>query len=322
MAGQFLGDGYREALIFLGTAGLVVPVFRRFRISPIIGFLAAGVLLGPLGLGRFASQHPFFAAISFSSVDVIAHFAELGVAFLLFMIGLELSFERLRRMRRLVFGLGALQVVVCALVLAGWARGAGLTMQQAAILGGALALSSTAMVIPNLIERKRLSSPAGRATFAVLLFQDLMVAPLLFMVSMLDKRLDTGGSVTSIASIAAAILPGFLAMLAIVGLGRLILRPIFQQVAMTRSTELFMATCLFIVIGTGVATASVGLSMFPRRVHRRIAAGGNRISPRGRGHDRAVSRSPARPVLRLDRGRAGCDTDHRRSAGHAGAGGP
>ncbi len=238
-----------------------MPIFRRFKFSPIIGFLAAGVLLGPLGLGRFAKDYPFFAAISFSSVEVIAHFAELGVAFLLFMIGLELSFERLRRMRRLVFGLGALQVMVCALVIAGWARGAGLTIQQAAILGGALALSSTAMVIPSLIERKRLTSPAGRATFAVLLFQDLMVAPLLFMVSMLDKRLDTGGSVTSIASIATAILPGFLAMAAIVGLGRLILRPVFQQVAMTRSTELFMATCLFVLIGTGVATASVGLSM-------------------------------------------------------------
>jgi len=176
---------YRESLIFLGAAGAVVPLFRRLKISPVIGFLATGMALGPFGLGRFAEQSPLAAALSFADVERMRQFAELGVVFLLFTIGLELSFERLKRMRRLVFGLGAAQVGISALVIGLACMLMGFSVSASVIIVSALALSSTAIVMPVLSERKRLNTSAGRAIFAILLFQDLMVAPLLFMVAMM-----------------------------------------------------------------------------------------------------------------------------------------
>ena len=168
-----------------------MPLFRRIKISPVIGFLALGMALGPHGLGKLADTNPLAAAFSLSNSERVQHLAELGVVFLLFTIGLELSFERLQRMRRLVFGLGALQVVISGLVIAAGAMLLGVEGRAAAVIGGALALSSTAIVMPVLSDRKRLNTTAGRAVFAILLFQDLMVAPLLFMVSMLDARSGT-----------------------------------------------------------------------------------------------------------------------------------
>ncbi len=250
-------EPYKDALLFLGTAGLVVPLFHRLRISPVLGFLAAGVMLGPYGLGRLAVDHRWLAWVTIDDVDRIAHLAEFGVVFLLFMIGLELSWERLTIMRRLVFGLGALQVAVTTAAIGTAAYALGATPAAAAVLGAALAMSSTAIVLPVLAGRKRLNSPAGRASFAVLLFQDLAVAPLLFMVSMLGTREGTGiGS-----GLLFAFLPAVIALLILVVLGRLILRPLFHYVAAARSTELFMAVCLFVVIGTSVTLAASGLSM-------------------------------------------------------------
>jgi CPA2 family monovalent cation:H+ antiporter-2 len=177
--------------------------------------------------------------------------------FLLFMIGLELSFARLSRLRKLVFGLGTLQVAVCALVLAGLAMLSGQSGPSASVIGGALALSSTAIVIPVLLERKRLRVAAGRAAFAVLLFQDLMVAPLLFMVAMLGVR-DFGGFG---AGLFYALLPAVIGLGILVGFGRLILRPLFRQVAVARSPEFFMAACLLVVMGASVLAAASGLPM-------------------------------------------------------------
>src|SRR5665647_3096058 len=257
MAEPLALDHYKEALLFLSTAGVVVPLFRQLRISPVIGFIGAGVLLGPSGLGRLASRSPLIEAISFTEVEQMSTFAEFGVVFLLFMIGLELSFERLNRMRRLVFGLGALQVATCAAMLAGIAMLLGETGASAGIIGGALALSSTAIVIPVLAERKRLRTAAGRAAFSILLFQDLMVAPLLFMVAVLGSRASAGlGS-----GLLYAVLPAVIGLVVIVGLGRLVLRPLFRQVAMARSPEFFMAACLLVVLGTSVLSAASGLSM-------------------------------------------------------------
>ncbi len=257
MAASLALDHFKEALVFLGTAAVVVPLFRRLRISPVIGFLGAGMLLGPSILGRFADVSPVLKALTFAEVEEMHIFAELGVVFLLFMIGLELSFERLSRMRRLVFGLGALQVCVCALAIAGIALLFGENGASASVIGGALALSSTAIVIPVLLERKRLRVAAGRAAFSVLLFQDLMVAPLLFMVAMLGAREFTGLG----AGLFYALLPAVVGLVIIVGLGRLILRPLFRQVAMVRSPEFFMAACLLVVIGTSVLAAASGLPM-------------------------------------------------------------
>lgn len=253
-----LGD-YKEALIFLGAAGVVVPLFRRLKISPVIGFLCLGMVLGPHGLGRLAESNIWAAAFSLSNSERMQQFAELGVVFLLFAIGLELSFERLQTMRRLIFGLGALQVGVSAVVIASGAMLLGMDPRAAAIIGGALALSSTAIVMPVLAERKRLNTGAGRAIFAILLFQDLMVAPLLFMVSMLDIKASAGLSTG--VGLLYAILPAMAVMVIIIGLGRLVLRPLFHQVALTGSTEFFVAVCLLVIIGAGIAFAAAGLSM-------------------------------------------------------------
>ncbi|MCI0467056.1 MAG: cation:proton antiporter [Beijerinckiaceae bacterium] len=254
---SFAPEHYKEALIFLATAGVVVPLFRRLKLSPVLGFLGAGVLLGPYGLGALSEQIGWLAPFVLENVEQIAPIAEFGVVFLLFMIGLELSWQRLVIIGKLVFGLGALQVFGSAAVLGTLAL---LFLREppisAAVLGFALALSSTAVVIPVLAEAKRLGTTAGRTIFAVLLFQDLMVAPLLFMVTMLGIR---GGSLNT--ALVSFLVPALTGLSIIVLGGRLVIRPLFRHVAAAGSTEFFMAACLLVVIGTGVVTAASGLSM-------------------------------------------------------------
>ena len=252
----FAPEQYKETLIFLTTAGVVVPLFRRLKISPVLGFLGAGVLLGPYGLGALAERLSWLAPFAFGNVEQIAPVAEFGVVFLLFMIGLELSWQRLAIIGRLVFGLGALQVVGSAAALGGLALVLKESPTSATVLGFALALSSTAIVIPVLAEAKRLGTTAGRTIFAVLLFQDLMVAPLLFMVTMLGIR---GGGLGM--AVVETLVPALTGLSVIVLGGRLIMRPLFRHVAAAGSTEFFMAACLLVVIGTGVVTAISGLSM-------------------------------------------------------------
>ena len=153
---------YKEALLFLATAGVIAPLFFRLRISPVLGYLLAGVALGPYGLGSLARKAPWLGWLALGNVETIDRIAAFGVVFLLFTMGLELSFERLRRMRRLVFGLGLAQVVATMLVLTAIALALGLKPAAALTIGGALAMSSTAIVIPVLIEGKRLGAPVGR----------------------------------------------------------------------------------------------------------------------------------------------------------------
>ncbi|MDG2571312.1 cation:proton antiporter, partial [Vibrio parahaemolyticus] len=181
-------QSYQEPILFLATAGIVVPLFHRLRISPVLGFLAAGALLGPYGLGRLMPSQPWINWITFTNPEGTSRLAEFGVVFLLFTIGIELSWQRLRTLRRLVFGFGSLQVLLGALVLglAFYAFRTVETITAATIVGLALALSSTAIVIPVLAERKRLNTAAGRASFSALLFQDLLVAPILFAIAVLD----------------------------------------------------------------------------------------------------------------------------------------
>jgi CPA2 family monovalent cation:H+ antiporter-2 len=252
----FAPEHYKETLIFLTTAGVVAPLFRRLRLSPILGFLAAGVLLGPFGLGALSQRFSWLSPFALGNVAEIAPVAEFGVVFLLFMIGLELSWERLALMRRFVFGFGALQLFGSAAALAGLALLLNEKPVSAGVLGFSLALSSTAIVIPVLAETKRLGTSAGRTIFSVLLFQDLMAAPLLFVVSMLE--LPDGDLGVAIFSNIVPALAGL--SLVIVG-GRVVLRPLFHLVAAAGSTEFFMAASLLVVIGTGVLTAISGLSM-------------------------------------------------------------
>lgn len=252
--GVSAGD-YKDLLLFLATAAIVAPLLQRAKISPILGFLAAGVVLGPHGLGALAGRWPFLEHFTVARPAEMAQLAEFGVAFLLFTMGLELSWERLRLMRRLVFGLGSMQVLFCAsaIGLVGWLLG--LEPVAAAAVGAGLSLSSTAVVLPVLGENKRLHSPSGRAIFSVLLFQDLAVAPIMITLGVLAQ-----GSMTSRTAF-LALAPGILGLAVIVGVGRLLLRPMMRSVARTRSEELFLAATLLVVISAGVVAQVSGLSM-------------------------------------------------------------
>lgn len=250
-------EAYKELMLFLATAGVVVPVFHRLRLSPVLGFLGAGALLGPYGLGRLVPDVPWLSWITIANRDEITHLAEFGVVFLMFTIGIELSWKRLRTLRRFVFGFGALQVVLCTLALGGLFSLIAPNRTAAILVGLALALSSTAIVVPVLAAQRRLNAPAGRASFSVLLFQDLAVAPILFTIAVLGA--GEGGHM--LGSFFWALGQAALALVVIVGAGRLLLRPFFALVAATKSSELFMAACLLVVVATGLVAAVSGLSM-------------------------------------------------------------
>ena len=155
----------REAVIFLAAAGFVIPLVKRFKLSPVLGFLAVGVAVGPYGLSRFEAQFPLLSHIVIADVEGTRTLAELGVVFLLFMIGLELSFERLWAMRRLVFGLGGTQVVATAVIIAVIAWAFGNSGAASLVLGGCLALSSTAIVMELLHEQGVSELPWGKDAF-------------------------------------------------------------------------------------------------------------------------------------------------------------
>ncbi len=248
---------YSDALVVLGTAGIVVPLVHRLGISPVLGYLGAGAVLGPLGLGTFVSQIPLLYWFTVVDIKNVSGIADLGVVFLLFLIGLELSYERLMAMRRLVFGLGGLQVAISMTILAAIIAAAGQKTPVALVLGACLALSSTAIVLEVLSRQGRLSSSAGRASFSVLLAQDLAVIPILMFISILGA--EKGGSV--LANVGMALAQAIAAVAAIVLVGRTMLRPLLRQVAATQSSELFIAAVLFVIVGTGVVAAAADLSM-------------------------------------------------------------
>jgi monovalent cation:H+ antiporter-2, CPA2 family len=250
-------DAYGDALIVLATAGIVVPIVARWRVSPVLGYLAAGALLGPYGLGSLQAAAPFLYWVTITDAQRVAGIAELGVVFLMFLIGLELSFQRLLTMRRLVFGLGMLQVVVTATVIAGIAVLFGNGAAPSLIVGLSLALSSTAIVLEVLSRQGRLMTSTGRTCFTILLAQDLAVVPLLLLVSILGGR--SGGS--ALTGLVLALAHAVLAVGLIGITGQLLLRPLFRLVASSGASELFVAATLFVVIGTGVIAGIAGLSM-------------------------------------------------------------
>ena len=271
MAGGQGGGEYKDLVVFLAAAGVVVPLFNRLKISPVLGFLAAGVLLGPQGLARLADTLPWLSWLTISDAAQIRSLSELGVAFLLFMIGLELSWARLKAMRRLVFGLGLAQVATCTLALGAIFMLMGQSLVASAVLGMGLALSSTAVVMPVMAERGRLSSSSGRATFSILLAQDLAVAPILITVTVLATLAQgaaAAGGDFDPAVLRPALLtlvPAAIGLALLVALGRLVLRPMFRSVARAKSRgqgqEMFVAASLLVVVGAGLAAQAAGLSM-------------------------------------------------------------
>jgi CPA2 family monovalent cation:H+ antiporter-2 len=250
-------NAYSDALVVLGTAGIVVPILRRWGLNPILSYLGAGALLGPLGLGSFIKSFPLLYWVTVVDEENVAGIAELGVVFLLFLIGLELSFNRLVAMRRLVVGLGGLQVLLTSALVAAVAATAGEMPAVAVIVGASLSLSSTAIVLELLSGQERLTTSVGRGAFSVLLAQDLAVVPILVFVSLLGNR--AGGSLT--ADVLAALFQAALAIGCIILAGRFLLRPLLHIVAGVRSAEMFIAAVMFIILGAGVISHQAGLPM-------------------------------------------------------------
>lgn len=249
---------FKDALIVLGTAAIVAPVVHRLKISPILGFLVVGAALGPHGLGRLAENSRAIDWFTVTGERQIAFIADLGIVFLLFFIGMELSMRRLLTMRRLVFGLGGLQVLLTTLLVSLGALWLRLPPATSLIIGACVALSSTAIVMELLSGQRRMMSATGRTSFAILLAQDLAVVPLLFLIGALGGQGD-GSSV--IEGIVVALVEAVLAIGLIAVVGRLVLKPLFRLAAGTDNPEFFMAATLLIAVGSGVIAAYAGLSM-------------------------------------------------------------
>jgi len=247
----------REVMVFLIAAGVIVPLINRLRVSPVLGFLIVGLLIGPHGLARFVDTAPWIGYAVIADLDGVRALAELGIVFLLFMIGLELSVDRLWAMRRLVFGLGGAQVVATGAAIAVIASYFDNTLPAAVVLGAAFALSSTAIVMQLLAENRRMGTATGRTSFAILLFQDLAVLPILFLVGAFAAQGD--GSV--VFAFVWAIGQALIAVAIILVIGRLVIRPLFRVVGSAASREMFLAFVLLVIIGTALATKQVGLSM-------------------------------------------------------------
>jgi monovalent cation:H+ antiporter-2, CPA2 family len=253
MAGELHTEGLNDALVILGAAGIVIPAFARLRITPIIGFLLVGVLVGPMGLGALASDYPWLKWVTISDTADIARIGEFGIILLLFGIGLELSFRRLWRMRRQVFGLGAAELFGGAILIGGALFAFGYSPTEAIGLGLALSLSSTALVIPI----AGTTSSVGRPAFAMLLFEDLAIVPIIFMLGVLGPQAGSAGGWDGLFTL---MWQGLAVIIVMLVAGRFLLPPLFGQAARTKSPELFIAATLLVVIGSSLATAAVGLS--------------------------------------------------------------
>ena len=249
---EFASPAISDALVILGAAGLVIPVFTRFRVTPIIGFILIGLAVGPYGLGRLVFEYPWLNHITISDPEALEPFAEFGIILLLFAIGLELSFNRLWQMRKLVFGLGAMELIVIGSCLAVALSMMGQYWTGALALGFALAFSSTAIVLPIAGTH----SPVGRAALAMLLFEDIMIVPIVFILGAMAPNAAGEGW----EGMLTTLWQGGLVIAAMMILGRFALPRLFGQAARTKSPELFLAASLLVVIGASLATAAVGLS--------------------------------------------------------------
>jgi CPA2 family monovalent cation:H+ antiporter-2 len=252
MGHGFETTAFHDGLIILGAAGVVIPLFARFKISPIIGFILVGILVGPGGLGALGGTYPWLYHVTIANAASVEPFAELGIILLLFSVGLELSFARLWNMRRLVFGIGAAELIGSAAIIAIGLYLMGQAAPGAIGLGLALALSSTAIVLPLVGTQ----SAVGRSALGMLLFEDVALVPIVFALGAMAPQAATGG----LSALAFTMIAGVLAAAAMLVAGRLLLPRLFAQAARTKNPELFLAACLIVVITASLITSAIGLS--------------------------------------------------------------
>jgi CPA2 family monovalent cation:H+ antiporter-2 len=253
----------REILLFLSLAGILIPTLQRLRINQVLGFLAVGALFGPFGLGRLAQDVPWLGWFTFPNNENIAMLAELGVLFLMFMIGLELSAARLWAMRRWVFGAGSAQVTLCAVLIGGavWLL-LGQSLEASLVLGLVLSLSSTAVVMQLLSERKTTGTPLGQAAFSVLMLQDLAVVPILILIGALGGHSPGDSAQLNVPVLALlAMAKAALAIALIYLVGGRVIHPLFRAFARHRQPDVFMALILLSTFGIAGLSATAGLSM-------------------------------------------------------------
>ncbi|AOF95598.1 cation:proton antiporter domain-containing protein [Sphingobium sp. RAC03] len=255
MVGAINPHSFSDSLVILGAAGLVIPGFSRFRISPVIGFILVGLAVGPNGLGALVGQYPWLYHVTISNQEAIEPFAELGVILLLFSIGLELSFRRLWTMRTQVFGVGAAELILSAVLIATGLYLLGQPTAGAIGLGLALALSSTAVVLPMVGTQ----SAVGRAAFSMLLFEDLALVPIIFMLGALAPSVAASPD-GAWGAMGDTLLRGGITIAFMLVMGRFLLPHVFSQAARTKSPEVFLAASLLVVIVSSLATSLAGLS--------------------------------------------------------------
>lgn len=248
----------REILLFLILAGILIPTLQRLRINQVLGFLAVGTLVGPFGLGLLAADIHWLSWLTFPSGPGVSMLAEIGVLFLMFMIGLELSAARLWALRRWVFGAGSAQVLASAAIIgAAVVFLLGAAIPTAIILGLVLSLSSTAVVMQLMSEQQSTGTRLGQAAFAVLMLQDLAVVPILILIGALAKGSGDGAAMLAVVTMAKA--GGAIALIYLVG-GRVI-HPLFKAFARQRQPDVFMALILLSTFGIAGLSAAAGLSM-------------------------------------------------------------
>lgn len=244
-------------LIIFAIAGIFVPLFQRLKLSPVLGYLICGIIVGPYGAALFVDQIPFLSKFIISDISTVSLIGEIGIIFLMFMIGLELSFRRLMEMRNLVLGLGSLQIIINAIAIALIVLLFDNSPLISILVGISFSLSSTAIVMQLLGEQHQNNRPVGKISFSILLMQDLAVVPLLVIIGAMSLA-------DSDTSLPLVLLKSMLIAVAVVGIiyvvGTKLLRPILGVLSISKSPEWLLSLAIFLAIGIATITHSVGLS--------------------------------------------------------------